>query len=95
MADSRIEHLHLLQNRYTPPSICIAPCSAKAWRIVKRDNTNLHVHLRVEATGCVGSSTSGDILLQPEAPVYSIMYQTPKTQVLIIITYIYIHRALF
>ncbi|XP_037033542.1 uncharacterized protein LOC119072433 [Bradysia coprophila] len=75
LADSRIRHLHLLQNRYTPSSICIAPCSAKAWRIVKRDNSNLCVHLRVEST------KDEEVLIQPEAPVYSIMYQTPKTQI--------------
>lgn len=75
LADSRIRHLHLLQNRYTPSSICITPCNAKAWRIVKRDNSNLCVHLRVEST------KDGEVLIQPEAPVYSIMYQTPKTQV--------------
>lgn len=75
LADSRIRHLHLLQNRYTPASICITPCNAKAWRIVKRDNSNLCVHLRVEST------KDGEVLIQPEAPVYSIMYQTPKTQV--------------
>ena len=76
LADSKIQHLHLLQNCYSPASVCIAACNAKAWRIVKRDNPYLHVHLRVEAT-----SGAGYILLQPEAPVYSIMYQTPKTQV--------------
>ncbi|KAJ6647067.1 F-box/LRR-repeat protein 3 [Pseudolycoriella hygida] len=75
LADSRIRHLHLLQNRYTPPSICITPCNAKAWRIVKRDNSNLCVHLRVEST------KDGEVLIQPEAPVYSIIYQTPKTQI--------------
>lgn len=68
-------NLHLLQNRYTPNSIAISPCNAKAWRIVRRDNPTLKVHLRVESTG------KRDILLQPDAPVSSIIYQCPKLQV--------------
>lgn len=75
LADSKVQHLHLLQNRYTPSNICITACNPKAWRIVKRDNPSLCVHLRVESTG------GADILIQPEAPVYSIMYHTPKAQV--------------
>lgn len=35
----------------------------------------MRVHLRVE------NLTNGEILLQPDAPVYSLTYQTPKTQI--------------
>lgn len=77
LADSRLQHLHLLQNRYTPASVQLSPCSAKAWRIVKRDNPGLKVHLRVESA--IGDN---EILMQPDAPVYSILYETPKTQVI-------------
>lgn len=75
LGDSNVRHLHLLQNRYTPQNICIAPCTAKGWRSVRRDNPALCVHLRVESTG------GAHVLLQPDAPVHSIMYHTPKTQV--------------
>lgn len=75
VADSRIRHLHLLQNRYTPSNICISSCNAKAWNIVRRDNPGLRVHIRVESSG------AGEILFQPGAPVYSIMYETQKTPV--------------
>lgn len=75
LADSKVEHLHLYQNRYTPSSITISPCNAKVWRIVKRDNPMLKVHLRVEST------SSDDVLLQPDAPVSSIIHQCPKLQV--------------
>lgn len=75
LADSKLRHLHLVQNRYTPSSICISSCSEKAWILMKRDNPKLFVHLRVESTN------DGEILLQPEAPVRSIVYQSPKTRV--------------
>lgn len=80
LADSKqLRHLHIIQNRYTPNGIVTSPCTAKGWRLVKRDNPNLHVHLRVEST------SDGEILIQPEAPVRSIVYQTPKTKVRIFI----------
>ncbi|XP_035919184.1 uncharacterized protein LOC118517306 [Anopheles stephensi] len=75
LADSKVKHLTLLQNRYTPPALAISPCSAKAWLTVRRDNPKLRVHLRVE------SATNAVILLQPEAPVASMIYQTPKTMI--------------
>uniref|UniRef100_A0A182N2U6 F-box domain-containing protein n=1 Tax=Anopheles dirus TaxID=7168 RepID=A0A182N2U6_9DIPT len=75
LADSKVKHLTLLQNRYTPPALAISPCSAKAWLVVRRDNPRLRVHLRVEST------TNAVILLQPEAPVASMIYQTPKTMI--------------
>ncbi|XP_058065276.1 uncharacterized protein LOC131214943 [Anopheles bellator] len=75
LADSKVKHLTLLQNRYTPPALAISPCSAKAWLSVRRDNPRLRVHLRVEST------SNALILLQPEAPVSSMIYQTPKTKI--------------
>lgn len=75
IADSNIKHLHIIQNRYTPSGITVSPCSVKGWRIVKHDNPNLYVHLRIEST------SNGEIVIQPEAPVRSIIYHTPKTKV--------------
>lgn len=43
---------------------------------MKRDNPKLFVHLRVESTN------DGEILLQPGAPVRSIVYNSPKTRVI-------------
>lgn len=75
LADTKLKHLHLLQNRYTPTYMSITHCNVKAWRIVKRDNPGLKVHLRVE------SLTNGEVVLQPEAPVASVTYDSPKTMV--------------
>ncbi|XP_058833552.1 uncharacterized protein LOC131691285 [Topomyia yanbarensis] len=75
LADSKVRHLYLFQNRYTPAAITISPCTAKGWRLLRRDNPNLRVHLRVEST------SAGEILLQPDAPVHSMIYQTAKTMI--------------
>ncbi|XP_055535829.1 uncharacterized protein LOC129724722 isoform X2 [Wyeomyia smithii] len=76
LADSKVRHLYLFQNRYTPAAISISPCTAKGWRLLRRDNPNLRVHLRVEST-----NSGGEILLQPAAPVHSMIYQTTKTMI--------------
>lgn len=77
LADSRVRHLYLFQNRYTPAAIAISPCSVRGWRLLRRDNPNLRVHLRAEST-----SGAAEILLQPEpAPVHSMIYQSPRTMV--------------
>lgn len=90
-ADSHLRNLHILQNCYTPSHRRIEPCSAKAWRILKRDNPKLMVHLRVESLPCTvsasaaGATTSttefSEIVWQPEAPVHSILYKTPQQMV--------------
>lgn len=75
LADSRLEHLHLQQTRYTPPAACLSVCSARAWSLVRRDNGALRVHLCVDA-----AAGADEVLLQPaEAPVWSVLYRTPKT----------------
>ncbi|XP_055610957.1 LOW QUALITY PROTEIN: uncharacterized protein LOC129757692 [Uranotaenia lowii] len=75
LADSKVRHLYLFQNRYTPPPSLSAP-GRKGWRILRRDNPLLQVHLRIEST-----SARAEILLQPEAPVHSMIYQCPKAMI--------------
>ncbi|XP_067628767.1 F-box only protein 39 [Eurosta solidaginis] len=75
LADTKLKHLHLFQNRYTTTYLSISPCSVKAWRQLKRDNPMLKVHLRVESMG------DCEVVFQPEAPVYSVTYESPKSKI--------------
>ncbi|XP_075166928.1 F-box only protein 39 [Haematobia irritans] len=75
LADTQLKHLHLLQNCYTVSYLTISHCSVKAWRILKRDNPKLKVHLRLE------SLNDGEVVFQPEAPIYSVTYRSPKTMI--------------
>jgi F-box protein 39 len=75
LANTRLKHFHILQNMYTPTGFKKSACSAKSWKALKDGNPNILVHLRVE------SLKSAEVLLQPDAPVYSITHQTPKNQV--------------
>lgn len=71
MSSTALRHLHIYQNNYSPASV--APCSAKAWLQLRGDNPKIKVHLRVE------SVKKCDIILQPNAPVYSVTYRAPKS----------------
>lgn len=73
LSSTALRHLHIFQNSYSPTTP--AACSAKAWRQLRMDNPKIKVHLRVEST------TNGDITFQPNAPVYSITYRSPKSHI--------------
>ncbi|XP_032596900.1 uncharacterized protein LOC6568986 [Drosophila grimshawi] len=75
LADTKLRHLHLLQNCYTPNHLSISACGVKAWRSLKATNPRLRVHLRVE------NLVDGEVVLQPEAPVHSITYWAPQARI--------------
>lgn len=62
LTDTNLMHLHIVQNGNTPQTVM--PCSAKAWTNFKcMVNENPKIHL---------SAIECDLLIQPEAPIYSI-----------------------
>lgn len=76
IADGNLRHLCLHQNRYTPAGDGISSCSAKAWENVKKTNPKLKVHLSIDS-----DNPDTEIVLQVNAPVYSVLYSTPNTKV--------------
>lgn len=75
LADTKLRHLHLLQNCYTPSHLTISACGVKAWRSLKVTNPRMRVHLRME------NLVDGEVVLQPEAPVHSITYSAPQARI--------------
>lgn len=75
LADTKLRHLHLLQNCYTPNHLTISACGVKAWRSLKATNPRMRVHLRME------NLVDGEVVLQPEAPVHSITYSAPQARI--------------
>lgn len=64
LVDTNLMHLYIIQNGNTPKAVM--PCSEKAWINFKRMMTNSeHPKIHLSAADC-------DLLIQPEAPVYSI-----------------------
>lgn len=73
LSETRLQHLHILQNRYTP--VDVGPVDSFDWKHCVKTNPTLRVHLRVE------SVHDRQVLWQPSAPVSSIIYKSPNTQV--------------
>lgn len=73
LSQTRLRHLHVLQNRYTPADI--GPVHSFDWKHCAKSNPALRVHLRVE------SIRDRQVLWQPGAPVFSIIYKSPNTRV--------------
>lgn len=63
LTDTNLMHLHILQNENTPKFVL--PCSAKAWINFKKRVMTERPKIHLSAIDC-------DLLIQPEAPVYSI-----------------------
>lgn len=62
LIDTNLMHLYIVQNANTPDTVM--PCSAKAWTLFKcMVNESPKIHL---------SAIECNLLIQPEAPVYSI-----------------------
>lgn len=71
LASTQLRHLHILQNNYCPTTP--AACHAKAWKMFRLENPGIKVHLRLES-----SSPNAQLTYQPNAPVHSITFCTPK-----------------
>ncbi|XP_058800831.1 uncharacterized protein LOC131669741 isoform X2 [Phymastichus coffea] len=78
---TQLQHLHILQNRYSPKDIFINLPKNAAWRKMKSNNPHLRVHFEIE------SQKPLDIILpfnpnQPnEIPCQSIVLDNPNTQI--------------
>lgn len=73
LSSTALRHLHIFQNNYCPTTP--AACSQKAWKLLRKDNPKIKVHLRLESTA------NADITLQPHAPVISVTYRSPKNRI--------------
>jgi F-box protein 39 len=71
LSHTNIEHIHILQNRYTPNDINIKPVSYKTWKTARKNNPNLKVHLQLE------SVKEKAIIWQQGAPVSTVLYDSP------------------
>lgn len=74
LASTSIRHLHIFQNNYSP--MTPAACSGKAWKQLRAENPHIKVHLRLETT-----TPGNDVTYQPNAPVYSVTFRSPKNQI--------------
>ncbi|KAF5289999.1 hypothetical protein FQR65_LT11665 [Abscondita terminalis] len=68
---TKLKHLHIYQNRYTPTDIDIKSVPAKTWKACEKNNPNLCVHLQLQ------SNKDRQLVWQECAPVKSVIYDSP------------------
>lgn len=70
--------MHILQNRYTPNDINIKPVSFITWKMARKNNKQLRIHLQLEGL------KDKPLIWQQGAPTATILYDSPHTQVRIL-----------
>lgn len=75
IGQTRLRHLHILQNRFTPSELILLPVSGRAWQLCRKSNIHLSVHLELE------SQREREIIWQERAPVRSIIYNSPLAKI--------------
>ncbi|XP_031350774.1 uncharacterized protein LOC116176386 isoform X2 [Photinus pyralis] len=70
---TKLRHLHIFQNRYTPSDFTIKPVPAKIWKNCHRNNPKLCIHLELQC------NKDRQLIWQDGAPVKSILYDSPHT----------------
>ncbi|XP_052132942.1 uncharacterized protein LOC113216018 isoform X1 [Frankliniella occidentalis] len=75
LGQTKLRHLHILQNSFTPSELMLFPVAGKAWKMCRKDNPGLSVHLKVE------SLKEREVVWQEKAPVRSIIYNSPLTKI--------------
>lgn len=68
---TKLKHLHILQNRYTPNDVNILAVNFAVWKKCRKDNPGLNVHLQVQ------SVKEKVIIWQQNAPVRTVLYDSP------------------
>jgi len=75
IGQSKLKHLHILQNRFTPSEMLLISVPRRSWQQCRKGNPELQVHLKVE------SHREREILWQEGAPVRSLLYDSPHVKV--------------
>ncbi|XP_046613304.1 uncharacterized protein LOC124301844 [Neodiprion virginianus] len=78
---TKLRHLHILQNRYSPVDSTVQLPKIDAWRKMKANNPHLLVHFELESSKPTDFALPVDVALQDGAiPCYSIVMDNPNTK---------------
>ncbi|XP_060527532.1 uncharacterized protein LOC132702781 [Cylas formicarius] len=70
LGQTKLKHLHILQNTYTMDDVFVPAVAAAAWKAMRKINQKLNVHLAVE------SKRPKRLVWQEGAPVRSVLYDS-------------------
>ncbi|XP_014475367.1 PREDICTED: uncharacterized protein LOC106744832 isoform X1 [Dinoponera quadriceps] len=78
---TRLEHLHILQNRYSPKDTTVRLPKRVSWMKMRAHNPHLKVHFEVESHKPTDILLPIDLLEHSSIPCHSIVLDNPNTQI--------------
>ncbi|XP_033223909.1 uncharacterized protein LOC117177374 isoform X2 [Belonocnema kinseyi] len=78
---TKLQHLHIVQNRYSPKDTTIRLPKNFSWSQMRLNNPNLKVHFEIETQKSSDMILAVDLLNYKSIPCYSIVIDSPKSQV--------------
>ncbi|XP_076167398.1 uncharacterized protein LOC143146722 isoform X2 [Ptiloglossa arizonensis] len=79
---TRLKHLHIVQNRYSPKNTTMRLPKRSSWIKMKANNPYLKVHFEVESYRRTDILLPIDLLEHGDIPCHSIVVNNPNTQIL-------------
>ncbi|KYN03885.1 hypothetical protein ALC62_05186 [Cyphomyrmex costatus] len=77
---TKLRHLHILQNRYSPKDTTIRLPKRSSWIKMKKSNPYLKVHFEIESHKATDILLPIDLLEHSAIPCHSIVLDNPNTQ---------------
>ncbi|XP_043283520.1 uncharacterized protein [Venturia canescens] len=81
LGHTKLEHLHIYQNRYSPMDATIQLPQSFAWEKMRKHNPHLKVHFAVECNKTTHTILPIDLVADSCIPCYSIVLNNPTMQV--------------
>ncbi|XP_051161809.1 uncharacterized protein LOC127281876 isoform X2 [Leptopilina boulardi] len=78
---TKLNHLHIVQNRYSPKDSTIRLPKNCSWARMRLNNPNLKVHFEIECQKSSDLALIADLLSYKSIPVHSIILESAKYQV--------------
>ncbi|XP_068986010.1 uncharacterized protein [Bombus flavifrons] len=78
---TKLQHLHILQNRYSQKDTTMRLPTRKAWIKMRKNNPHIRVHFEVESYKPTDILLPIDLLEHGSIPCHSIVLNTPNTQI--------------
>ncbi|XP_020291858.1 uncharacterized protein LOC109858731 isoform X2 [Pseudomyrmex gracilis] len=78
---TKLRHLHILQNRYSPKDTTIRLPKRSSWVKMRKNNPQLRVHFEIESHKTTDLLLPIDILEHSAIPCHSIVLDNPNTEI--------------
>ncbi|XP_017877267.1 uncharacterized protein LOC108623339 isoform X2 [Ceratina calcarata] len=78
---TKLEHLHIVQNRYSPKDTTVTLPRRRVWVKMRKNNPRIKVHFEIESHKPTDILLPIDLLEHDSVPCHSIVLDTPNTEI--------------